>query len=168
MSDEPLFTHMREHLDADVAERFVDKVVATDGCWKWTGTKDNDGYGVFKIDGKMHKAHRIAFLNAFGWLPTRGHFICHKCDNRSCVNPSHLFAGLPRDNSFDMVSKGRSAKGIQNASAHLTEQQVYEIRARLNQGEAKRALAREYGVSAFNIYSIAIGKTWRHLNQEAM
>jgi hypothetical protein len=168
MSEMAFFGHIREHMDTEVADRFIAKVAAADGCWEWIGTKDVDGYGVFKIKGKMYKSHRLAFLVAFGWLPSKGYFICHKCDNRSCVNPSHLFAGLPSDNSFDMVSKGRSAKGPQNASARLNEEQVREIISRLAQGAAKRALAREYDVSAYNIYCIAIGKTWRYIRQEAL
>lgn len=162
----PLFKHAHEQVADTIAQRFMSKIATSNECWTWTGTRDADGYGVIKIQGRMHKAHRIAFRLAFGWIPTNGSYICHKCDNRSCVNPAHLFAGLPRDNSFDMVSKGRSAKGERVGTAKLTETQVREILSRLAHGETKKALAREYGVSDTLIRFIATGKTWRHISQE--
>jgi hypothetical protein len=160
------FKHGSEHAPQPDVDRFISKVNATqpDECWEWNGTKDTDGYGVLKIAKRMYKAHRLAFQFAFGWLPSRGYFICHKCDVRECVNPRHLYAGLPRDNSFDMVSRGRSARGEHNPQSTLNETQVRSILTQFSQGQSKRALAREYGVTPTAIYLIVRGKSWRYLS----
>lgn len=75
-------------------------------CWPWNGSKDKDGYGYFKPNGKTVKAHRYSFEQYKGAIP-EGMWVLHKCDNPSCVNPHHLFLGTPLDNVMDMDQKGR-------------------------------------------------------------
>ena len=87
-------------------QRFWDKVEKTDGCWVWTASKNRQGYGYFRFDGKMRKAHRMAWLFAIGEIP-EGMMVCHSCDNPSCVNPEHLWLGTGQDNMDDMNTKGR-------------------------------------------------------------
>lgn len=79
-------------------------------CWEWVGARTEEGYGIVRIDGKWIGAHRIAFLLFRGYI-SRGLFVCHKCDNPPCVNPGHLFLGTPRDNTKDMIAKGRNIFG---------------------------------------------------------
>lgn len=88
-----------------LAQAFL-KYVSGGNCLEWTGAKDGAGYGMVKHDGKQWKAHRLAYFLANGSIPD-GAYICHKCDNPSCVNPAHLFAGTQQDNARDMVAKGR-------------------------------------------------------------
>jgi hypothetical protein len=76
-----------------------------DGCWNFTGCKDKLGYGKVNIKGQ-YLAHRAAFLIVNGWIP-HDKLICHKCDNPSCINPSHLFVGTDLDNTLDAMKKGR-------------------------------------------------------------
>jgi hypothetical protein len=76
-------------------------------CWEWIGKRDKYGYGFLRI-GKIRsfQAHRISYLMFYKIQPGNL-FVCHSCDNPPCVNPSHLWLGTAKDNSRDMVSKGR-------------------------------------------------------------
>jgi hypothetical protein len=75
------------------------------GCWEWTGYCDNYGYGKFYIEGKPFTAHRIAHHLKRGSVADS--HVLHMCDNPPCVRPSHLFLGTKKDNSQDMMAKGR-------------------------------------------------------------
>lgn len=154
------------------ADRFWSNVTIGDGCWEWTGALTRGGYGRFR--GSRHQyartdwfAHRYGWVQWFGEIP-RGLLVCHKCDNRKCVRPSHLFLGTYKDNTQDMMAKGRLVvgrryPGSQHCRAKLNEAQVVEIRRRRAAGESGVALGREYGVAPTQIYYIMKGKTWKHV-----
>ena len=77
-------------------------------CWEWAAGKDRDGYGRFKWGEKSMAAHRVAFLLATGQEPE---VVCHRCGNRSCVRPNHLYAGDSETNLIDtLVDKFRKLK----------------------------------------------------------
>lgn len=86
-------------------KRFWDKVdvKGKDECWLWTASTRN-GYGAFKLDGRVVSAHRIAYALEFGWPKN---YVCHRCDIRICCNPKHLFDGTHSDNMKDAFNKGR-------------------------------------------------------------
>ena len=86
-------------------ERFWSKVNKTDVCWYWTAYRDDKGYGTFGLNGKLQKAHRVAYELTYGAIPDGAH-ILHSCDNPPCVNPAHLRAGTRSDNMRDKVARG--------------------------------------------------------------
>ncbi len=93
-----------------VADKFWSKVEKTDGCWNWKSGCDSDGYGRFGRPTGLCKSHRIAWTLSYGIIPP-GLCVLHKCDNRACCRPDHLFLGTNADNTTDRTRKGRSASG---------------------------------------------------------
>lgn len=140
-----------------IAERFWAKVAKTSGCWLWTGARLDNGYGVIGRGGRGNgnmTAHRAAWVVVHGAIPDGLH-VCHRCDNRRCVNPGHLFVGTRSDNMSDCAIKGR-------AKRKLEPDDVRSIRLRLP-ACGGYVLAREYGVTPQAIYALAARRTWRHL-----
>jgi len=145
-------------------ERFWRKVflASRDQCWLWNGAKDLDGYGFIKQkDGVQLRAHRVSYELHHGLVPPRL-YVCHSCDNPSCVNPDHLFAGTPKDNAEDKARKGRSARliGSLNPMARLAVVDVCAIRS---DGRHREIIAAEYGVSVSHVRDIKTGRRWGHL-----
>lgn len=91
--------------------------VMPNGCWEWSGTRNDAGYGRLWINGRSEQAHRVAFRMAKGEIP-EGMLVCHKCDNPPCIRPKHLFIGTYKDNLDDMMRKGRGnfASGERNGT----------------------------------------------------
>lgn len=93
-------------------ERFFEKTVRnTNGCLEWTGFVDKFGYGRVFLHGKANKVHRIVWEMLVGKIPKgygyHGICVCHKCDNRKCVEINHLFLGTQQENVLDSIIKGR-------------------------------------------------------------
>lgn len=151
-------------MNRSVIERFESKFVqaGADECWPWLAGKFSDGYGQFKFDGKPISAHRMSYLLYVGEIPDEM-CVCHKCDNKPCVNPSHFFLGTVLDNIHDRDAKGRgrfAGKGEAHPMAKLTNEDILLIRENKGTGAD---IARFYGVKPSVICNIRKMKTWRHV-----
>jgi len=145
-----------------LAERLWEKVNkrSDEECWEWMGSKRGHGYGQIWDEGKMRPAHRVAWELTHGPI-AEGLFVLHKCDNRACVNPKHLWLGSIADNQRDMAMKGRSTIGERNPHSRLTEQDVREIRA----SSLKRCeLAEIYDVGHQAISQVILRQNWAHVH----
>lgn len=127
------------------------------GCWLWFGAHHKDGYGSFSYKGRNQVAHRVGYELHCGEIPA-GMNVCHRCDNRACVNPDHLFLGTHQENIADRNAKGRQSRGETHGTAKLTERDVLAIR-RLS-GRSQREMARDFGVTRSAIQSILRGDVW--------
>jgi hypothetical protein len=143
----------------------------TSGCFLWTAAVGGGGYGNSFVNGRNVAAHRLAWELANGPVPD-GLCVLHKCDNRACVNPSHLFLGTLKDNTQDMLAKGRNRPpvllGEANAVAKITADDVRAIRAALARGESHFSIARRFSTCPSNVRSVRDGKTWAHVGEEAV
>ena len=108
-----------------------------DSCWEWQGKRDRDGYGVFRIQGKDHRAHRIAY--GYYQFVDPPPVVMHSCDNPACCNPQHLSGGSQVENILDKTTRNRQAKGVRNGRAKLSELQVMRIKLILDNGLMSKA-----------------------------
>lgn len=149
--------------DPKFNRRFWAKVRLDDGCWEWTGSLSPEGYGRVGIKQYPHYAHRLVYELVHGPI-LGGLFVCHRRDNRRCVNPAHLFAGTQADNMADAASKGRSPHGERHGRVKLKAVQVLEIRSLYAAGShTQEELAALYGVSGPHICGIIKRRFWRRL-----
>jgi len=130
-------------------------------CWEWQGSTTSSGYGNLAWHGLRVQAHRVAYFLTSGGIgletqfrhkgraKTYRRFVLHRCDNRLCCNPDHLFLGSMRTNQLDAYRKGRKQQPQSgHTNAKLSPKQVREIRKRYDSGEAKQTLlAHQFGVS---------------------
>ena len=145
--------------------RFLDKVIKRDdGCWEWTGATGQNGYGHFKVEGRMLFAHRVAYEIWNGPIPLN-FCVRHKCDVTKCVNPAHLETGTHQDNMNDMKERGRQAslKGQQNGRSKLTEDDVREIKILLEFDFSCKELSNRFNVDDNTIWKIKRSKSWVHV-----
>ena len=111
---------------------------------------------------KTYAAHRISWMMASGQDIPPGMLICHTCDNRCCVNPSHLFLGTHRDNNLDTQRKGRGNHpiGLQCSWTKVNWQAVHEVISSSYERGANKAFAKKFGISRALVTLIRQGKRW--------
>lgn len=132
-----------------------DHVADLGHCWVWTGAKSERGYGKFNPHGKTVRAHRFSWELHHG--PATG-LVLHRCDNRLCVRPEHLFLGSNKDNTVDAIFKLRLANGERHGNHKLSDAQVVAIRC---DGRAYELIAAEMGVTPTHVRKIRNGSSRR-------
>lgn len=158
----------RECFHGTPEQRFWSHVRKGTGCWEWTAATRTGGYGAAHKKGRSISTHRRSWELAYGRIPA-GMWVLHRCDNRLCVRPDHLYLGTPADNTADMRARGRAtgpevpARGTRNGRARLTPEHVLEMRARHAAGETVTGLARSFGISYGGAHSAINGENWAWL-----
>lgn len=154
----------------DKASRFWSRVDKSGECWVWKGSVTPPGYGRIGYDGKRGYAHRLSWELANGPIPD-GMFVLHRCDNRVCVRPEHLFLGTQSDNMADMDAKGRRVmptpeqqlRGEAHPWAKFTESEVKEIRRLWEAGCTQGAIARRFRTTQSYVSEIVSRRKWAHV-----
>ena len=134
-------------------------------CWEWNASLKN-GYGeIWYVDRRWY-AHRLSWFLHFGEIQD-DQCVLHRCDNRKCVRPDHLFVGSKGDNNRDTARKQRNRGGSSPGEAcpvsKLDDTQVMAIRSAYKSGESQRQIACKFGIGKTTVASIVNNRTWRHL-----
>ncbi len=158
---------------ADPFRTFFKKILIDDSdvCWEWQGAIMTSGYGNLSVGNPTSKnffrtgAHRYSYELFNGKIP-EGHYVCHKCDNKKCVNPAHLFTGTATENMQDALKKGRMPLGSKKVESKLNEDQVREIKVLAKKGIKGATLAKWFKIYPTVIYKILRGEIWKHVSIE--
>jgi hypothetical protein len=141
--------------------RLLAKARQDGSCWVWTAAQLPSGYGCFRFRGRQTYAHRASYALHHGEIPD-GYYVMHECDRPACINPCHLRAVKPRENTADMLAKGRHRTrarfGAEHHNSRLTLAMVEEIRS---SKETQTALAIKFGVTHSVIGRARRGETYK-------
>jgi hypothetical protein len=147
-------------------ERFLtgSRLNSETGCHEWIRAIKPNGYGTFSISSIRFYAHRWAYEAFVGAIPA-GMMVCHSCDNRKCVNPEHLFLGTAKDNTADMISKGRRRQGAvhrttDHGGSKLNWSIVDAMRAMKAAGIGCTTISQVFAVSPTHTKRILNGIEW--------
>lgn len=129
-----------------ILNRLFSRCVAVRSCFEFTGpiNRPKNGYPKIGVLGKNRLGHRVVYEAHFGEIPA-GMCVMHTCDNTRCLNPSHLKLGTKKDNTMDMMAKGRAV--IPEPSKKLTDDIVQQIRMMRSNGMYQKDVAKALGIS---------------------
>ena len=138
-------------------DTLLEHTIVDGDCLRWTGCKDKDGYGLSSIRGVKMPAHRavMSFLH-----DVDGQYVLHKCTNRDCVNPTHLYLGDQKQNAQDQIDAGTFVSGSKNGMAKLDEMSVEHIRS---SAFSNSQLAKYYDVSYYTIWDVRKKRSWKQV-----
>ena len=147
----------------DILNEQVITVHTMKGCDVVIKPKQPDSkYPSVKYKNKTYHLHRLAYMNKFGNIPDNMN-VCHRCDNPACINPDHLFLGTRKDNTQDMIKKGRVYRGKGESRQKLTEEQIIDI---YKSPLSSYKLSKIYNVSSTQIRRIKSGSRCRRITND--
>ena len=147
----------------DIIHRILENIsINENGCWEWNKSKSKSGYAKIWYRGSTMRGNRVSYLAFIGDIP-EGILVCHHCDNRSCINPDHLFLGTHKDNCHDSIQKCRHAHGEKSSKSKLKSEHITEIRKLYSSGISQEKISKKYNVNQSCISSIILKKTWNHI-----
>ena len=160
-------------IDEKIKARFWSMVNVTgvNECWEWKKIGSflaNRGYGIVYFNPfRSQKAHRVSWFISNGEIP-QGLHVLHRCDNRKCVNPTHLFLGTNIDNVKDRNQKGRTSHKSRNVGekhglSKLADIQVVEIRKRWKNGEKQSKMEKEFRLKRGSLFPVVHSLNYKHL-----
>lgn len=163
--------------DEDRFWNAIDKTSSVTNCWLWKGPLLSSRYGQFFTSGKMFRAHRVSFILSGGDDLCNGSLVLHRCRNRHCVNPAHLYSGTQKQNCADREKDGTVARGNRhgshqhpeivqgesNGNSKLTESLVRAMRIMRSTGISYKQLGRIFGVTNVHAAYVCKGKNWSHV-----
>lgn len=134
-------------------------VQSPSGCWEWKG-KLHKGYA--KVPRSIHRSRigsRAMYAAVVG--PLQLH-VLHTCDNRSCINPAHLYEGTNAENARDRVERNRARGGSmpneKNPHCRFTDAQIAAMRvAKETSGQSNKAMAEMFKISESHLSHILNG-----------
>lgn len=145
---------------ANIEDVLANTTTTNDGCMEWNGAINKDGYaacnayGLFKSQALHREVHR---LNT-GETPE---VVMHVCDNRKCINPTHLLSGTPESNLLDKLVKNRQAQGAANGRAKLTPEHVKKIRAMWEDPRCTyKDIGDKFAISRATVWRVLSGANW--------
>ena len=137
----------------EARRRIVSNIdIKDNGCWEWKGKPRSNGYCRTTYKNKNFYLHRLSYEAFIGKIP-EGNDVCHKCDNRRCCNPEHLFAGTRKENMQDCINKGRNAKGFKLPQTKINDEDKNKIIYLAKKGILYKDIAK-----IFNIHRVNVGK----------
>ena len=140
----------RKSADERVAKRTVRN---GNGCLVWTRSVGASGYPQMSVDGRVRNVHRFLYMRAHPET-SEALDVLHTCDNKRCVELSHLYAGTKSDNALDLRETGRGGK------QKLGWPEVELIRAMYADGHKSRELATAFNMTWGAVSNIVAGRTW--------
>ena len=144
--------------------KILNNVKKVNDCWEWQKSIDPTGYGVTNKNRKKIHAHRLSYEIFKREIPKKL-IVLHFCDNPKCCNPDHSCLGTHKDNTQDMMRKGRIAsfKGTGNSRAILDEKKVLKMRELHRKGKSIKKIAELYNIKYFTCLDVINRRNWNHI-----